>query len=201
MPEGNHVHVSKKVLSLCRRHRAKHHTLISRLSKRQARRPDTKGRATRRNPATSAYPSFVGLRPASQASSHSKRANKSRGTKQEVMLQRALRRLGLNFRCNVDSLPGKPDIVFSTEKVAVFCDGDFWHGRDWSVLKRKIAKVHNAHYWRAKIARNIRRDKESIVTLHNEGWRVIRFWESDIQRRSKKMAERIHKTLKGRKWQ
>src|SRR5207249_4773583 len=88
----------------------------------------------------------------------------------------------LRFRKNVETMPGKPDIVFPSAKVIVFCDGDFWHGRNWPVLKRKLAIGSNASYWRAKIASNIKRDRLRTASLKRDGWIVIRLWESDIKR-------------------
>src|SRR5439155_25146815 len=76
---------------------------------------------------SSRAPSFAGLRPASEAASRAKRANKNYGTRHEILLGRELWRMGLRYRKNMARLPGKPDIVFSRARVVVFCDGDFWH--------------------------------------------------------------------------
>jgi DNA mismatch endonuclease (patch repair protein) len=127
-------------------------------------------------------PSFRGLRPASRTSSISKRSNRATDTAHEVVLRRALWRIGVRFRKNVRSLPGKPDIVFLRAKVAVFCDGDFWHGRHWSKLKSKLRRGSNADYWTTKIQSNIERDRRNRAVLQKAGWKVIRLWESDIKR-------------------
>src|SRR5437667_9572629 len=95
-------------------------------------------------------PSFVGLRPSSDASSRCKTANRSRNTRAETTLRRELWKSGLRFRANVKTLPGRPDIVFSQAKVAVFCDGDFWHGRNWRTVKKKLSRGWNSGYWQAK---------------------------------------------------
>jgi len=89
--------------------------------------------------------------------------------------------LGLRYRKNVKTLPGKPDIVFKGKKVAIFCDGDFWHGRDWEKKKEKLKKGENASYWIAKIERNIERDQMQTRELEKAGWKVLRFWESEIK--------------------
>src|ERR1700730_4417118 len=89
---------------------------------------------------TSRTPRFGGMRPSSKGSYIIKRHNRSAGTAHEKLLQRELRRLGLRFQINVSTLPGEPDIVFADTHVAVFCDGDFWHGRLWKRLKRKLLK-------------------------------------------------------------
>jgi DNA (cytosine-5)-methyltransferase 1 len=127
-------------------------------------------------------PSFNGLSPASKTSSLAKRRNTRRDTQHEVILRRELWRAGLRFRKNVETMPGKPDIVFSSPKVIVFCDGDFWHGRNWSKLKEKLKAGSNAQYWKTKIASNIKRDRVNSALLERKGWTVIRIWESDIKR-------------------
>src|SRR5689334_11885494 len=91
-------------------------------------------------------PSFEGLRPASETSSSVKRRNTRVDTQHEVLLRSTLWRMGLRFRKNVRSLPGKPDIVFPKAKVIVFCDGDFWHGRNWASQSMKLEKGTNGAY-------------------------------------------------------
>ena len=117
--------------------------------------------------------------------------NTARNTRCEVLLCAELRRLQLAFRRNVRSLQGQPDIVFAEGHVAVFCDGDFWHGRRWALRKKKLARGSNGAYWVAKIEANIRRDRRQRAALRGSGWRVIRLWESDILRDPKRVAARI----------
>jgi len=136
-------------------------------------------------------PSFVGLKPASSASSRSKRSNKSLGTAHEAFLMARLKSLGFKFECNVRSLPGKPDIAFLREKIAVFCDGDFWHGRNWNSLRHKLARGSNGKYWKAKIQSNIQRDKRINRELTSIGFDVIRIWESDIIDNYTQVLERV----------
>jgi DNA mismatch endonuclease, patch repair protein len=107
-------------------------------------------------------------------------ATKSIDTKCEMQLRSVLWRMGLRFRKNVRDLPGKPDIVFTKQRVAVFCDGDFWHGRDWPARKRRLHKGANALYWTKKIGANIQRDRLVDKDLEGLGWKVLRLWESDI---------------------
>jgi DNA mismatch endonuclease (patch repair protein) len=125
-------------------------------------------------------PSFNGRTPASIASSRAKSRNRSTGARHEKLLCRALWEQGLRYRKNVRTLPGKPDVVFSRARVAVFCDGDFWHGRHWKRLQGHLAEGANATYWIAKIARNRERDQEITTQLKAQGWRVLRLWETDI---------------------
>src|ERR1700685_617500 len=99
-------------------------------------------------------PSFVGLKASSPAASFAKRMNRRVDTKHELVLRSALWRLGLRFRKNCGDLPGKPDIVFRSVRVAVFCDGDFWHGRNWRKLSFQLRKRANPDYWRRKIQAN-----------------------------------------------
>ena len=104
---------------------------------------------------------------------------RSRDTKQEVRLRKALWHLGLRYRKNVSSLPGKPDIVFRKYKTAVFVDGDFWHGRGMERIQT------NRDYWIPKLERNIARDIKVTAALEAEGWCVLRFWESSVKKISK----------------
>ncbi len=136
-------------------------------------------------------PSFTGLKPASEASSRAKRNNRRCDTLPEQLLRQELWRLGLRFRKNVGALPGKPDIVFPSARVVVFCDGDFWHGRNWRSLKRNLQKGTNASYWADKIASNIKRDKRNTAMLTKAGWHVVRFWETDIKKNLSDVASRI----------
>src|SRR5437899_1838735 len=88
-------------------------------------------------------PTFRGLAPASAAASKAKQNNRSSDTLPELALRREFSRIGLRFRKNVASLPGKPDIVFLRARVLVFCDGDFWHGRNWRALRKKLLRGAN----------------------------------------------------------
>lgn len=126
-------------------------------------------------------PSYKGRRPASaQASAAARGASRKRDTRCEVRLRSLLWRAGARFRKDVASLPGRPDIVFPRARLVVFCDGDFWHGKDWSTRRRKLAGGTNAPYWIAKIEANIARDRRHETTLKAAGWTVLRFWESAI---------------------
>jgi DNA mismatch endonuclease (patch repair protein) len=107
--------------------------------------------------------------------------------------------LGLRFRKNVATLPGKPDIVFPSAKVAVFCDGDFWHGRDWESRQEKLSQGTNASYWLAKIGSNIERDARNTALLKKAGWRVIRLWETDVKRNPLTAATKIKKVVEERR--
>ena len=108
----------------------------------------------------------------------------SKNTEPELMLRKALWKDNLRYRVNYKKLPGKPDIVFTKHRVVVFCDGDFWHGHNWAIrglssLDEELAGYSD--FWRTKILRNIERDAEVNQKLKEQGWTVVRLWESDIR--------------------
>lgn len=111
---------------------------------------------------------------------------RQRDTAPELALRSALHRRGLRFRKNVRGLPGSPDIVFARAKLAVFVDGDFWHGRDFDGWKDKLQP-----FWRAKIERNIERDARNVADLEALGWRVLRVWEKDVKRRLDEVVDAV----------
>jgi DNA mismatch endonuclease (patch repair protein) len=88
--------------------------------------------------------------------------------------------MGFRYRLHRDSLPGRPDLVFTKQRLVVFCDGDFWHGRNLAQRLAKLAEGHNAAYWVAKVRRNADRDRLQTNALERQGWRVLRLWETDI---------------------
>lgn len=105
---------------------------------------------------------------------------KSQDTSIEVKLRKALWAKGLRYRKNVKELPGKPDLVFAKYKLAIFCDSEFFHGKDWEVLKPQLERGNNSAFWIEKITRNKQRDDEVNKKLLYLGWTVIRFWGRDI---------------------
>ena len=105
---------------------------------------------------------------------------KSKDTSIEVKLRKELWSRGYRYRKNVSNLPGKPDIVLTKYKIAIFCDSEFFHGKDWEFLKPRLEKSNNADYWVKKISRNMERDNEINKKLLFMGWTVIRFWGKDI---------------------
>ncbi|MCX5705995.1 MAG: very short patch repair endonuclease [Candidatus Omnitrophica bacterium] len=113
-------------------------------------------------------------------------------TSPEIILQKLLRSKGIKFRRNFRALPGKPDIAILSKKVAIFVDGEFWHGYRWQEKKSKIRA--NREYWVPKIEKNILRDKQNNKKLKNEGWKVLRFWQQQIIKDPLKCLEKIRKT-------
>ena len=116
-------------------------------------------------------------------------ANKSKGTKLEIFFGRFLWNAGVRYRKNDNSVFGKPDFVIKGSKIAIFCDGEFWHGRNWGV--RKNDHKSNCEFWHSKIERNMERDKEVDAELLRQGWKVFRFWESEITKEPDKCLNRI----------
>ncbi len=105
-------------------------------------------------------------------------ASKNKGTKPEVLLGQALWSLGLRYRRNDKNIFGKPDFSFKKYKVAVFVDGEFWHGKDWEIRKNDIKS--NQAFWIAKIERNMARDREVAEMLLKSGWKILRFWGKEV---------------------
>lgn len=141
---------------------------------------------------TRTTPSFEGLRPSSESASKAARgASAKTNTRCELALRRALWRTGLRYRLHVSTLHGRPDLVFPRARLAIFCDGDFWHGRDLEQRLERLGRGHNSTYWVAKVRRNVERDARHTKALEAEGWAVLRVWESEILRDPRHCADQI----------
>lgn len=116
---------------------------------------------------------------------------RSKNTEIECILRKALWKKGYRYRKHYSKIPGNPDIVLTKYKIAIFCDGEFFHGKDWEVQRKRIEKSNNSDYWIMKIERNINRDEDINRRLKAMGWVVLRFWGKDI----KKNAESCIKTI------
>lgn len=103
-----------------------------------------------------------------------------KGGKSEVALAKALWAQGIRYRKNYRKLPGSPDIAITKAKVAIFVDGEFWHGEDWENRKNKLKS--NREYWIEKIEENIARDKRNDSALLDMGWIPIHFWEKEVKK-------------------
>lgn len=104
---------------------------------------------------------------------------KNRETLPELMFRKSLWQKGVRYRINVRKLPGWPDVVINKKKVVVFIDGEFWHGYNWPVKKKKIKT--NRNFWIPKIERNIQRDLENALKLKKLGYKIFRFWEHEVK--------------------
>jgi DNA mismatch endonuclease (patch repair protein) len=144
-------------------------------------------------------PYYSGFTPASPLASRIKQANRREGGRAERLLGQALWQSGLRYRKHPSTLPGRPDFVFAGPRVCVFCDGDFWHGRDWDTLQERLARRANPEYWLAKIGRNVERDREQTTRLTALGWLVIRFWETDVLRDPEAAASQVLSLVESRR--
>ena len=120
---------------------------------------------------------------------------KSKDTKIEVMLRKALWDKGYRYRKNYNKLPGKPDIVLTKYKIAIFCDSEFFHGKDWEVLKPQLEKGKNADFWIEKISKNQQHDDDINKQLQFLGWTVIRFWGKDIMKKTDECIQVIEENI------
>ncbi len=141
-------------------------------------------------------PKYNSFKPSSALASRIKKKTRNKNTTAELLLRRHVWKLGLRYRIHVKNLPGKPDMVFPGPKVLVFCDGDFWHGREWELLKDRLAQRKNAKYWIPKIRYNIDRDILQEKELEYMGWNVLRLWETDILKNPKEAAQKVYDTVK-----
>jgi DNA mismatch endonuclease (patch repair protein) len=124
-----------------------------------------------------------------------RRLNMSRirgsNTKPERHLRSALHSRGLRFRVHRRDLPGCPDIVFPRSRIAIFVDGCFWHGCPLHGAKPKT----NEDFWNRKLLRNRERDREVLALLRSEGWKVLRYWEHEIERNMGRVVRAVVKAV------
>jgi DNA mismatch endonuclease (patch repair protein) len=121
---------------------------------------------------------------------------RGRDTGPELTIAKLLRAGGLVFESHVRDLPGRPDFVVRHERVAVFCDGDFWHGWRFPAWRLKLSEK-----WESKIETNRRRDSRNHRWLRTSGWRVVRLWEHQIERDPDACLKRIIAAIEGKKVQ
>lgn len=116
---------------------------------------------------------------------------KNRDTGLEVLVRSEVHRRGYRFRKHVKELPGKPDLVFTKSKVAVFIDGDFWHGYRFPQWEHTVSG-----FWKEKIEKNRARDQKNFRKLKGMGWRVIRVWQHDIKKDLNRSVQKIIAEIK-----
>lgn len=120
---------------------------------------------------------------------------RGKDTKAELLFRKALSPevypKGFRYRLHYRRLGGNPDVVFVGQKIAIFIDGDFWHGRGFDRKKSRLPKK----YWISKIEENVRRDRRVGRQLKKEGWKVIRIWESDLKKNLDKCLSRVLRCL------
>lgn len=124
----------------------------------------------------------------------------SQDTSIELLLRKALWQKGYRYRKNYKALPGSPDIVITKYKIAIFCDGEFFHGKDWELLKLRLEKGSNPDYWIKKIKRNRTRDWENDKKLLFLGYTTIHFWGQDIKKHTDECLKTIEELIWSHKY-
>ena len=120
---------------------------------------------------------------------------RGKDTSIEVVLRKALWHRGFRYRKNYKELPGRPDIVLPKYRIAIFCDSEFFHGKDWEILKPRLEKGKNPDYWIKKIERNRSRDFETDKKLLFLGYTVIHFWGQDIKKHTDECIQAIEEAI------
>jgi DNA mismatch endonuclease (patch repair protein) len=110
-------------------------------------------------------------------------------TRPERALRQALWKMGYRYRLHAKQLPGHPDIAFPQYRLAIFVDGEFWHGFQWEQKKEQIKS--NREYWIPKIERNMARDLRNTHLLECAGWIVLRFWSKEVEKNMPSCIEKI----------
>ena len=113
----------------------------------------------------------------------------------ELQLRKALWHKGYHYRKNYKALPGSPDIVLTKYKIAIFCDSEFFHGKDWEILKLRLEKGKNPDFWIKKIERNRNRDCENDRHLLFLGYTVLHFWGQDITKHTDECLQAIEEAI------
>ena len=119
----------------------------------------------------------------------------SKDTSIELLLRKALWHKGYRYSKNYKALPGSPDIVLTKYKIAIFCDSEFFHGKDWEILKHRLEKGKNPDFWIKKIERNRNRDYENDKKLLFLGYTVLHFWGQDISKHTDECLQAIEETI------
>ena len=118
---------------------------------------------------------------------------KAKNTTPEIILRKALWKEGIRYRKENKGITGSPDIAIKKYKLAIFIDGEFWHGYNWQDKKKKIKS--NREYWIRKIERNIERDKKYNQLLEEQNWIVLRFWEHEIKKELKRCVDEVKNAI------
>lgn len=122
--------------------------------------------------------------------SHCMSRIKNKDTDLEILVRSALHKQGLRFRKHLKELPGKPDVVFTRKKIAVFIDGDFWHGYGFHKWKNSVPP-----FWQEKIGKNRTRDCKNTIALRSMGWRVVRIWQHSVEKDLEGVVKRIQRLI------
>ena len=120
---------------------------------------------------------------------------RSKDTSIEVIMRKRLWHEGYRYRKNYKKIPGSPDIALTKYKVAIFCDSEFFHGKDWEQLKKRLENGKNPQYWVRKIERNMERDCRVDKELIALDWTVVRFWGNDIKKDLEGCVQAVKETI------
>jgi len=116
---------------------------------------------------------------------------RSKNTKIELVVFSELRKRRIYFQKHYKRVIGSPDIAVPRKKIAIFIDGDFWHGRNFSKVGKRLPKK----YWREKIESNILRDRKNRAKLKKQGWKVLRIWEYEVKKDLPTIISKIQKLI------
>lgn len=128
----------------------------------------------------------------------------SKDTKAEIVLRKALWHKGYRYRKNVNSLPGKPDIVLTKYRICIFVDSEFFHGkgfnggyqsRKYTSLREQLEHSNHPGFWLEKIQNNMSRDLKVNAELKGKGWKVLRFWSKDVLDDTGRCVQTIEETV------
>lgn len=127
-------------------------------------------------------------------------AVKSKDTKAELALRRELHARGVRYRLQAKDVVGRPDLVIRKYRIAVFVDGDMWHGNEH--VRRGLPNLEamfptHTDFWCGKIRRNVQRDREVNEHLRSEGWTVLRFWATDVEADPSVAASVVEDAVRG----
>jgi len=119
---------------------------------------------------------------------------RSKNTKIDLKMRKILTSLNCKYKM-YPKMFGKPDLIIEKKKIAIFCDGDFWHGYKYHERKKPAKK-----FWRDKIKYNMKRDRKVSSFLRRNGWSVLRFWEHDIDNRPDACKRKILRKIRGKNY-
>jgi len=113
---------------------------------------------------------------------------RAKDTKPELIIRKTLHAQGFRYRLHDKNLPGKPDLSFPRYRAVIMVHGCFWHGHNCHLFKWPSSREE---FWRKKIKRNREKDSETLVTLHDTGWRVMTIWECALKGRTRLPLDKI----------
>lgn len=135
--------------------------------------------------------------PTSESARAAMRGNKKTNSKPELIVRSLLHKLGFRFRLHAKDLPGNPDIVLRSRRIAIFVHGCFWHQHSYPRCPLRSEPRSNIQYWKPKLARNVERDAETLDNIQRAGWETMVVWECELQNLNR-LSPRLINLLKPR---